>query len=199
MQRATGQYDHLARIPRTGPRQSRGRRSFASRHWCRAASRRSRGMEPTVRNPRIESAIGSEAARSSHLRRRFPKRRPVSSVRNSVAGNGIFGCRDRRPKIHPSDRYCRQRPGTLKIGDKIPAETTSFRSTTVSAVREDWMVADAVQRNRSPKQEQGIFRKLQAKTGFRRLLAVGDWKFRCDPKQLQHRLGTFLLFRKTGG
>src|SRR5882672_7401116 len=59
MQRASGQYDHLARVPRTGPRQSRGRRSFASRHWCRATPQRSRGMEPTVRNPRIESAIGS--------------------------------------------------------------------------------------------------------------------------------------------
>ncbi len=34
MQRATGQYDHLARVPRTGPRQNRGRRSFASWHWC---------------------------------------------------------------------------------------------------------------------------------------------------------------------
>jgi hypothetical protein len=28
----------------------------------------------------------------------------------------------------------------LKIGDKIPAETASFRLTTVSAVREDWVV-----------------------------------------------------------
>jgi hypothetical protein len=35
-------------------------------------------------------------------------------------------------------------PGTLKIGDKIPAETASFRSTTVSAVREDWVVVFAV-------------------------------------------------------
>src|SRR5258706_11332621 len=32
MQRATGQYDHLARVPRTGPCQSRGRR-------CRTAPR----------------------------------------------------------------------------------------------------------------------------------------------------------------
>src|SRR5882724_724222 len=47
---------------------------------------------------------------------------------------------DNRPKIRPRDRYCRQRPGTLKISGKIPAETASFRSTTVSAVREDWMV-----------------------------------------------------------
>src|ERR1700687_1683938 len=84
--------------------------------------------------------IGLEAARSSPLSRRFPNAGWSVAVPNSVAGNGIFGCRDRRPKIHPRDRYCRQRPGTLKIGGKIPAETASFRSTTVSAVREDWMV-----------------------------------------------------------
>ena len=146
MQRASGQYDHLARVPRTGPRQSRGRRPLASRHWCRAAPRRSRGMEPTVRNPRIKSAIGLEAARSSPLSGRSPNAGWSVAVPNSVAGNGIFGCRDRRPKIHPRDRYCRQRPGTLKIGGKIPAETASFRSTTVSAVREDWMVVCAVTR-----------------------------------------------------
>src|SRR4029077_10345905 len=62
MQRATGQSDHLACIPGTGPRQSSSRRSFAPRHWCGATPRRSRGMEPTVRNPRIESALASEAA-----------------------------------------------------------------------------------------------------------------------------------------
>jgi hypothetical protein len=101
-------------------------------------------MEPTVRNPRTESAIGSDAAQSLHLSRRFPNAGWSLPVRNSVAGNGIFGCRDWRPKIHPRDRYCRQRPGTLKIGDKIPAETARFRSTTVCAVREDWMVVCAV-------------------------------------------------------
>src|SRR5882724_628706 len=72
MQRASGQYDHLARVSRTGPRQNRGRRSFAPRPRSRATPRRPRGMEPTVRNPRIESAIGSEAARSPLLSRRFP-------------------------------------------------------------------------------------------------------------------------------
>jgi hypothetical protein len=35
-------------------------------------------------------------------------------------------------QIHRRDRNCRQRPGSLKIGGKIPAETASFRSTTVS-------------------------------------------------------------------
>jgi len=42
---------------------------LAPRHRCRTAPRRARGMEPTVRNPRIESAIGSEAARSPLLGR----------------------------------------------------------------------------------------------------------------------------------
>src|SRR5258708_15437941 len=140
MQRATGQYDDLARVPRTGPCQSRGRRSFASRHRSRTTSRRSRGMEPTVRNPRIESAVGLEAARSSHISRRFPNAGWSVAVPNSVAGNGIFGCRDRGRKIYPRDRYSRQRPGTLKIGGEIPAETACFRLTTVSAVREDWVV-----------------------------------------------------------
>src|SRR5438552_1343159 len=65
MQRPSGQYDHLARLPRTGPRQGRGRRSFAPRHWCRAAPRRSRGMAPTVRNPRIESTIGFRSCSNS--------------------------------------------------------------------------------------------------------------------------------------
>ncbi len=141
MQRATGQYDHLARVPRTGPRQSRGRRSFAPRHWCRTAPRRSRGMEPTVRNPRIEPAIGSEAVRSSSSQQtRFPSAVWSVPCQNSVAGNGIFGCGDWRPRIYPRDPNCWQRPGMLKIGDKIPAETASFRLTTVSAVREDWVV-----------------------------------------------------------
>ncbi len=65
-------------------------------------------------------------------------------TQNPGAGNGIFGSRDRRPKIRPRHHYCRQRPGALKIGGKIPAETASFRSTTVSAVREDWVVVCAV-------------------------------------------------------
>jgi hypothetical protein len=52
----------LSGIPGTGPRQSSSRRSFAPRHWCGATPRRSRGMAPSVRSPRIESALASEAA-----------------------------------------------------------------------------------------------------------------------------------------
>src|SRR5258708_18748476 len=64
--------------------------------------------------------------------------------RNPAARNGIFGCRDRRPKIGSGHRNV-HRDG--KSGDdtgEIRAETASFRSTTVSAVREDWMVVCAV-------------------------------------------------------
>src|SRR5260370_10877789 len=126
-------------------------------------------MGTTVRSTRIVSAIGLEAARSSPLSRPFPNAGRSVAVLNSGAGNGIFGCRDRRPKIHPRDRYCLQRPGTLKIGGKIPAETASFRSTTVSAVREDWMVVRAVRYE--PVSDcnslimavlQGIFREIRA-------------------------------------
>src|SRR4051794_39711746 len=83
-------------------------------------------MATTVRNPRIESEIGLEAARSSPLSRRFPNAGWPVAVSNSVAGNGIFGCRDRRPKIHPRDRYCLQRPATLKIGVKNPRRNVLF-------------------------------------------------------------------------
>ena len=38
MQRAPGQHDDLARVPRTRSRARRGRRSFAARHWRRATS-----------------------------------------------------------------------------------------------------------------------------------------------------------------
>ena len=140
MQRASGQYDYLARVPRTSPRQSRGRRSFAPRHWCRAAPRRSHGMGTTVRNPRIESAIGLELleARLSADDSRTPASQLPSQIQSR--GTEFLGAETGSQKIHPGDRYCRQRPGTLKIGGNIPAETASFLSTTVSAVREDWLV-----------------------------------------------------------
>ena len=62
----------------------------------------------------------------------------------TAVGNGIFGCRDGRLKIPGETVNVARRPGTLKIGCKIPAETASFRSTAVSAVREDWVVVCAV-------------------------------------------------------
>src|SRR6266478_5777937 len=75
---ASGQYDDLARVPRAEPRQSRGRRSFAPRPWCRATPRRSRGMEPTVRNPRIESTIGPTPRGARNCVYSTPEHRLVS-------------------------------------------------------------------------------------------------------------------------
>jgi hypothetical protein len=147
-------------------------------------------MELAIRKTRIESAIGPDIARSSLFSRRFPSAGWSVPSRNSGAGNGIFRCRDRRPIIHPRDRCCRQRPGTSKIGGQIPAETASFRSTTVSAVREDWMVVCAV--GYEPVsllfgQYQGDFGKKQ-RSGGRKL-----------QKHLQHRhLSKIALIRYQG-
>jgi hypothetical protein len=127
MQRASGQYDHLARIPRTRPRQSSGRRSLASWDRCRAAPRRAPGMEAAVRNAGIESKIDCTGWNEV-------------SAEGGFAGNGIFRCRDRRPKSTAETIIVRQRPRTSKKGGKIPAERASFQSITVSEVREDCVV-----------------------------------------------------------
>jgi len=58
----------------------------------------------------------------------------------------------------------------LKTGGKIPAETASFQSTTISAVREDWVVVCAVRYEPVSllfAQYQGDFRKKQ-RTGGRK-------------------------------
>jgi hypothetical protein len=100
---------------------------------------RSARIEPAIIADRLETALSaSEDFQYSKVAERcWPNRNPF-------AGNGIFGCRDGRPKIPGENVNVARRPGTLKIGCKIPAETASFRSTAVSAVREDWMVVDAV-------------------------------------------------------
>src|SRR4051794_25006137 len=96
MQRATGQYDRLARIPGTGPRQSSGRGPFASRHWCRTTPRRARGMEPTVRRPRIESA--------------YPLQQGLSLEDIAKLGNWLFDEEefDTAPKLFPALKASRQ-------------------------------------------------------------------------------------------
>src|SRR5258708_19596076 len=44
------------------------------------------------------------------------------------------------PKNPPERTYVGRDRGTLKIGGKIPPKRPSFRSRTVFAVREDWVV-----------------------------------------------------------
>jgi hypothetical protein len=63
---------------------------------------------------------------------------------NPAAGNGIFGCRDGKPKIGskttnvPRDEKSNNEPAI------IPAKTASFESPRKSAVWKDWMVVCAV-------------------------------------------------------
>jgi hypothetical protein len=64
----------------------------------------------------------------------------VLARRNPTAGNGIFGCRDRRLK---SDGETASVTGDRKSGPipaKIPTETAHFDSGWKSAVWKDWMV-----------------------------------------------------------
>ncbi len=128
MQCASGQYDHLARVPRTGPRQSRSRRPLTARHRCRAAPRRARGMDPTVRNPRIETAIATPWGSRTALfaSQDFPWL--PHAIRRTKPRRRERNFRMQRPaaKIHPRGRYCRERPGTLKIGGKNPRRNGLF-------------------------------------------------------------------------
>jgi hypothetical protein len=99
---------------------------FGKTGWCRATPRRSRGMEPTVRNSRIKSAIGLEAARCSPLSRRFPERRLVSCRPKFSRGNGIFGCRDRRPRIHPERPLLSAETGNVENRRQDPRRNGLF-------------------------------------------------------------------------
>src|SRR6266436_4064775 len=92
-------------------------------------------MGPTVRNPRIKSAIGSEAGHDS---------RAPPGLEIQLPGTEFLDAETGAKKIHPRDRHVGRDRGTWKIGGKIPAETASFRSRTVFAVREDWVVVCAV-------------------------------------------------------
>src|ERR1700686_5045346 len=90
MQRASGQHDDIARVPRTRPRARRGRRSFATRHRSRATSRCSARMEPAVRSPWIESAIITDRVRDDGLLAcktpKIPGSRPALAVKTLLRG-----------------------------------------------------------------------------------------------------------------
>jgi hypothetical protein len=140
MQRSTGQYDYLSCLPRTGPRQSRSRRSFASRHRCRATPRRARRMEPTVRTPRIESAIGFPSCSKPAFQQTIPERRLVSCRPKFSRRERNFWMQRPEAKNPPERPLISVETGTWKMAGRNPAETACFRSRTVSLVRVDWMV-----------------------------------------------------------
>src|SRR5258708_37005282 len=125
MQRTSGQYDNLARVPRPGTRQSCGRRSFAPRHWCRAAPRRSRGMEPTVRNPRIESAIGCRCSKLES-QQTIPERRLVSSVPKFSRRERNFWMQRLEAKSQPKTPLISPETVNLEIGAKNPGRNGVF-------------------------------------------------------------------------
>jgi hypothetical protein len=253
MQRSAGQDDHLACFPRDQASQSTRRSSPAPRHRI--------GVERLPEQAGSNSSgVGITATRAVRL-----------CAPGSVAGNGIFGSKDRAPKPFTQSRKCwqRQKSGVglaeiprrnglfdivseicglrglgggdswAQTGDHPVIEPVSARAgngnfqrrdrpaevgSTPSrdgfgdapetrkppfprphraprqndTVREGWMVADAVERNRSPKRKQGIFENYRPKRALGELTAGGHWKFRCDPRQLQDRPDTFLLFCKTG-
>jgi hypothetical protein len=84
----------------------------------------------------------------------------VLARRNPTAGNGIFGCRDRRLKSAGETASVTGDRKSGTIPAKIPTETAHFDSGWKSAVWKDWMVVEAVCRNRSPCQipsEQGRY------------------------------------------
>src|SRR5258705_13063730 len=103
------------------------------------------------------SPIGLEAARSSHLSRRFPS----AGSRNPCRRERNFWMQRPEAQNPPERPFLSAETGNVENRRKISAETASFRSTTVSAVREDWMVVEAVVRNPS---QMGIRAKYRAKT-----------------------------------
>src|ERR1700730_5108827 len=75
-------------------------------------------MEPTVRNPRIESAIGSDAARSLHLSRRFSRRWLVSCRPKFSRGERNFWMQRPEAKNPPERPLLSAETGNSKIGVK---------------------------------------------------------------------------------
>src|SRR5258708_4215919 len=124
VQRASGQPDDLARVPRTRPRARRGRRSFATRHRSRATSRCSARMEPAVRSPWIESAIITDRVRNVAFGLPNPKnsRQPTGIWPSKTLPRGTefldaeTGGQNRaeRPQVSPetdrAERYQRKSP-----------------------------------------------------------------------------------------
>src|ERR1700704_5603040 len=100
-------------------------------------------MGPAVRRTRPQSRI--TAAPVQDPNHSVPKVgiagavRPTSRSKPAV-GNGIFGCRDRAPKIITKKGERLQRPKSGKRWPEIPAEAPYLGSTGERVVCGDWMV-----------------------------------------------------------
>jgi hypothetical protein len=79
------------------------------------------------------------------------------ALKTRPPGTEFLDAETQRQKSQPKSVNARrdQNPGNER--PQIPAETPYSAFYRKRAVCGDWMVVDAVERNRSPKQEQGIF------------------------------------------
>jgi hypothetical protein len=151
-------------------------------------------MEPAVRGARVETAIVTarlERRFSSQNRRSFGLPSDIGR-RNPAAGNGIFGCRDRRPKSGlESTSFTRdRRSGTIPA--EIPTQTARFWAARKTAVWLDWMVVCAVIYEPVSlilAQYQGDFRKKQRAGGrkFQKRLQHGHFS---NIAPIRHQGGT---------
>jgi len=85
--------------------------------------RRSRGMEPTVRNPRIKSAIGFRSRAKLTFRQPIPGRRRASK---SSRQERNFWMQRPEPKNPPERPLCRQRPGNVENRRQDPRRNGLF-------------------------------------------------------------------------
>src|ERR1700730_12563291 len=111
-------------------------------------------MEPAVRGARTQSGIAAAPAREPELRHR--KTRNTASTAFGLRaqprprGTEFLDAETGRQKPPPkcANAHRDQNPGIES--PEMPAETPYLTSCWKRAVCGDWMVADAVQRNRSP-------------------------------------------------
>src|SRR5258705_7952293 len=111
-------------------------------------------MEPTVRSPWIETAIITDRVRNVAFGLPNPKNSRANpecrcncartSRASPAAGNGIFGCGDRAPKIVDkcANAHRDKNPGIEYA--EIRAETPYLASRRKRVVCKDWMVVCAV-------------------------------------------------------
>jgi hypothetical protein len=77
------------------------------------------------------------------------RQEPESAAESCPPGTGFLDAETGPPKSPPETTYARRDQKDPKPIAQIPAETAYLNLTGNYPVRRDWMVADAVERNRS--------------------------------------------------
>src|SRR5260221_6471095 len=83
-------------------------------------------MEPTVRGAWTQSGIAAAPSRSRIAAAQYGFNCARTSRSATAAGNGIFGCRDRAPKIATKKRQRGQRPKSRKRAAGNPRRKALF-------------------------------------------------------------------------